>query len=118
MRTFVGTFICATTFASYAFAAPETTAPLPAYHLRGYYKLLEGGGPTVWRISDNNPWQVVINEPWIEPRLVKWGYVPFTHDSRNYYCQIDQKPLVGSNIARTTFLCGDAAAVFNNYFLR
>jgi hypothetical protein len=113
MRTVVGTFICLTAFASVAFAEPETNAPLPTYHLHGYYQLRDRSA--IWQLSDKSPWQVVKDEPWIEPRLVKWGYVPITHNSQHYYCLIDDKPITGSNIAKTTFVCGDASTVALNY---
>jgi hypothetical protein len=113
MRTVVGTFICLTALACVAFAAPETNAPLPTYHLHGYYKLRDRSA--IWQLSDRSPWQVVKDEPWIEPRVVKWGYVPIVHNSQRYYCLIDDRPITGSNIARTTFLCGDAATVQFNY---
>jgi hypothetical protein len=113
MRTVVGTFICLTALASVAFAEPETNAPLRTYHLHGFYKLRDR--TAIWQISDNSPWQVVKGEPWIEPRLVKWGYVPITHNSQHYYCLIDDKPITGSNIAKTTFVCGDASTVALNY---
>jgi hypothetical protein len=113
MRTVVGTFICLTALASVAFAEPETNTPLPTYHLHGFYKLRDR--TAIWQISDKSPWQVVKDEPWIEPRLVKWGYVPLTHNSQHYYCLIDDKPITGSNIAKTTFICGDASTVAFNY---
>ena len=114
MRILSRPFICLTALASVAFAAPESTAPLPTYHLRGYYKLVDE--KAIWQFSDNSPWQVVKNEPWIDARVVNWGYVPLTHDSRHYYCLIDDKPITGSNIAKTTFICGDADVVKFNYF--
>jgi hypothetical protein len=115
MRTVVGTFICLTALASVAFAVPETDAPLRTYHLHGFYKL--GNLSAVWQPSDDSPWQVVKDEPWIESRVVKWGYVPITHHSGHYYCLIDDKPITGSNIAKTTFVCGDASTVSFNYNL-
>jgi hypothetical protein len=69
----------------------------------------------IWQLSDRSPWQVVKDEPWIESRVVKWGYVPIVHNSQHYYCLIDDRPITGSNIARTTFLCGDASTVQFNY---
>jgi hypothetical protein len=114
MRTVVGTFICLTALASPAFAGSESTAPLPSYHLRGYYKLRDQAA--IWQLSDNSPWQVVKDEPWIDARVVKWGYVPITHDSKHYYCLIDDKPRTGSNIARETLICGDASGVSYDYF--
>ena len=113
MRAVVGTFICLSGLASLAFAAPESTAPLPTYHLHGYYSIREQNA--VWEYSDNSPWQVVANEPWIDPKVVKWGYVPLAHNSKHYYCLIDDKPLTGSNIAKKTFICGDASTVKFNY---
>jgi hypothetical protein len=112
MRT-AATFICLTALASVAFAGPETNAPLPTYHLHGYYKL--GNRSAIWQPSDRSPWQVVKDEPWIESRLVKWGYVPIVHNSEHYYCLIDDRPTTGSNVAKTTFVCGDASIVELNY---
>jgi hypothetical protein len=56
------------------------------------------------------------NEPWINPRLVKWGYVPMVHDSKPFYCLIDDRPRTGSHVMERTFICGDPAStelVFN-----
>ena len=109
MRLIVGCFACLTALSSLAFAAPESAAPLPAYHLHGYYQLHDDTG--VWTQSDDSPWQVVRDEAWIEPYLVKWGYVPMTHDSKHYYCQIDGRPRTGTNINQKTFVCGDPETV-------
>lgn len=91
----------------------DATAPaaalLPTYHLHGYYKLLNDF-PT-WQQSDDSPWQVVKDQPWIKPRLVKWGYVPMTHDSQNYYCLIDGGPRTGSHVTEPIFICGDPKTV-------
>src|ERR1700739_3034932 len=101
MRAILGCFACLASMTSLASAAPESPAapaaatPLPAYHLHGYYKLLDEI-PT-WQAGDDSPWQVVKGEPWIKPRLVKWGYVPIVHDSQPYYCLIDG-PRTGSHI--------------------
>jgi len=113
MRTVIGAFICLSALTSLALAASERAAPLPTYHIRGYYKL--GNLTAIWQYSDNSPWQVVENEPWIDPRLVKWGYVPMRHDSKNYLCLIDDRPITGSNIARKTFICGDVSTTSVNY---
>jgi hypothetical protein len=116
MRATVGSFACLAAMASVAFAAPEAapqsnstpTDSTPTYYLRGYYKL-DNQRP-VWQDSDSLPWsQVKTNAPWVNRRLVKWGYVPFTHDSRNYYCLIDHGPRTGSHVIETTFMCGDTA---------
>ena len=93
-----------------AFAAPESAPSgnsTPTYYLRGYYKI--DSQSAVWQASDAAPWsQVKESEPWVNRRIVsKWGYMPFTHDSKNYYCYIDDKPRTGSHVADTTFLCGD-----------
>ena len=118
MRATVGCFACLAAMASVAFAAPEAapqgnTTPTdssPTYYLRGYYKL-DNQRP-VWQASDSLPWtQVKTNAPWVNRRLVKWGYVPFTHDSKNYYCFIDDGPRTGSHVIETTFMCGDPATV-------
>ena len=118
MRAYVGSFACLAALGSVALAAPETapranatsTESPPTYYLRGYYTM-DSQRP-VWRESDNSPWlQVKANAPWVNPRLVKWGYVPFTHDSKNYYCLIDDKPRTGTHIKEITFICGDPATV-------
>jgi hypothetical protein len=114
MRAAVG---CCASFAamtSLAFAATESppsagTVPLPTYHLRGYYKLVNDL-PT-WQQSDDSPWQVVKDQPWIKPRLVKWGYVPMTHDSQRYYCLINDGPRTGSHVNEPIFICGDPKTV-------
>ena len=108
MRVAAGCFACLTAMASFAFAASPSEGqgdPAPTYYLRGFYKLLDQR-PT-WQASDDSPWQVVRNEPWVNPRLVKWGYVPMTHDSKRYYCLIDDRPRTGSHVIERTFVCGD-----------
>jgi hypothetical protein len=119
MRATMGCFACLAAMASVAFAAPETAPQgnstpadsMPTYYLRGYYKL-DSQRP-VWQASDSSPWsRVKTNEPWVNRRIVsKWGYFPFTHDSKNYYCQIDDGPRTGSHVIETTFMCGDPATV-------
>ena len=116
MRAIVGCVACLAAMTSLASAASESTAPaagaappLPTYYLHGYYKLLDNV-PT-WQQSDDSPWQVVKGEPWIKPRLVKWGYVPVTHDSEPYYCLIDNGPRTGSHVIEKTFICGDPKTV-------
>ena len=118
MRVPVGCFACLAAMASVAFAAPEAapqgnstpTDSTPTYFLRGYYKI-DSQRP-VWQDSDSSPWsQVKTNAPWVNRRVVKWGYVPFTHNSKNYYCLIDDKPRTGSHVMETTFICGDPAIV-------
>lgn len=109
MRAAVGSFACLTALASFASAAPESAAHQPTYHLHGYYKLY--GRMGMWHFSDDSPWQVVKDEPWIDPRVVKWGYVPLTHNSEHYYCIIDYGPRTGSKISERTFMCGDPETV-------
>ncbi len=109
MRVAAGCFACVAAMASLAFAASPSEGqgvPEPTYYLHGFYQLLDQR-PT-WQRSDDSPWQVVKkNEPWVKPRLVKWGYVPITHDSKRYYCLIDDRPLTGSHIIEQTFICAD-----------
>lgn len=117
MRTAVQYFaLLITTAASIALAAPDSTeTPPPSYHLHGYYKLIDQEG--TWQRSSDSPWEVVKKASWIKPRLVKWGYVPITHDSQNFYCLIDNAPRTGSNITEPRFVCGDPETVewlFNN----
>jgi hypothetical protein len=109
MRVATVSLACLTALTSFAFAAPQSAAPQPSYHLRGYYELHYQ--VATWQTSDDSPWQVVKDEPWIQARLVKWGYIPMTHDSKRYYCLIDDHPRTGSNIAGKTFICGDPATV-------
>ena len=105
MRAAVGSFACLIGLASLASAA----ALQPTYHVHGYYKL--NGRVAMWQFSDASPWQVVKDEPWVDSRLVKWGYVPLTHDSQHYYCLIDDSPRTGSRISEKTFVCGDPETV-------
>jgi len=84
----------------------------PVY-LPGFYKLSERDA--IWQYSDRSPWNIVKSAPWADPRLVKWGYVPVTHDSQNYYCLIDATPRTGSHIAERVFTCGDPATVEEIY---
>jgi hypothetical protein len=118
MRAAMECFACLAAMASVASAAPQAapqenatpTDSTPTYYLRGYYKI-DSQRP-VWQDSDSSPWsQVKTNTPWVNQRVVKWGYVPFTHDSKNYYCLIDDKPRTGSHVPEATFICGDPAIV-------
>ena len=108
MRAAVGysIFLAAIT-ASIAFAAPQTeSTPI---HLQGFYEL-DRVTPT-WRVSDSSPWYLMKNAEWSNPKLVKQGYVPVMHDSKQYYCLIDKTPKIGSRMPEHTFLCGEPAAV-------
>ena len=110
MRAAVASFACLTAMASLAFAAPPQEGSIPTYYLRGYYRL-DDQRPT-WQDSDSSPWsEVKSNAPWVNRRLVNWGYVPFTHDSKNYYCMIDHGSRTGSHVVDVTFMCGDPATV-------
>ena len=118
MHATVGYFACLAAMASVAFAEPEAapqgnstpTDSTPTYYLRGYYKL-DNQRPT-WQASDSSPWtQVKTKTPWVNPRLVKWGYLPFTHDSKNYYCLIEEGAQTGSHVIDTTFMCGEPDTV-------
>jgi hypothetical protein len=108
MRAAVGCSIClATIAASIAFATPQTeSTPI---HLQGFYEL-EKVTPT-WRPSDSSPWYLMKSAEWANPNLLKHGYVPVVHDSKQYYCLIDKTPKIGSRMPEQTFLCGDSAAV-------
>ena len=110
MRATVGSFACLVAMGGMAFATPQgkpTPADsTPTYYLRGYYNL-DNQRPA-WHDSDSLPWsRVKSNAPWVNPLLVKWGYVPFTHDSKNYYCLIEEAARTGSHVMDTTFMCGD-----------
>jgi len=118
MRATVGCFVGLAALTSVAFGATGTAPvdgsapphPLPTYYLRGYYQI--DNQLPVWHDSDDAGWsQVKPNEPWVNRRIVKWGYVPFTHDGQNYYCLIDKGPRTGSHIHDVTFMCGDPATV-------
>lgn len=109
MRAAVGSLACLAALVPLAFAAPETAPPPPTYHLHGYYHLYNR--MATWQFSDGSPWQVVKDDPWIDPMVVKWGYVPMTHNSKHYYCLIDDRPRTGSNIIEKTFVCGDPEVV-------
>ena len=115
MRAIVGCFASLAALTSMALGAAPVNSPvaphaLPTYYLRGYYNF-EAELP-VWQDSDAAPWsQVKTNEPWVNRRIVKWGYVPFTHDAKNYYCLIDKGPRTGSHVDDITFFCADPEAV-------
>ena len=115
MRATVGYTAClAAMAASLAFAAsPPESTPV---HLSGFYQL--DWVPT-WRSSDSSPWYVMKQADWANPRLIKWGYVPVTHDAKRYYCLIDYSPKTGSHIPEHTFMCGDpetAEWLFDNNY--
>jgi hypothetical protein len=113
MRAAVGYFVGLTALASLTCAALVSAAPLRTYHLKGYYKLNEQEG--IWQPSDNTPWQVVSDQPWIDRMVVKWGYLPMVHDSQNYYCLIQDSPTTGTRMTDKTFVCGDPATVESIY---
>jgi hypothetical protein len=122
MRATVGCFACLAAVGGVAFATPQgnpTPADsIPTYYLRGYYKI-DNQSPA-WQKSNSSPWtQVKRNTPWVNPRLVKWGYVPFAHDSANYYCLIQDGPQTGSHVVDKIFLCGEPDTVqwlFQNHW--
>jgi hypothetical protein len=105
MRARVGYLVGLAAIASVSWAAAQSEQS-PVY-LRGYYKLYDQY--SVWQYSDHSPWYMLKSAPWADQRLVKWGFVPVTHDSQNYYCLIDHSPPTGSHIAEWTFSCGDPA---------
>jgi len=78
-----------------------------------YYRLYDRY--SVWLFSDPAPWYIVNDAPWADPRLVKWGYVPVTHEAQNFYCLIGHEPLTGSHIATRTLACGDPLTVEQLY---
>lgn len=116
MRAAVGCFACLVAIsATTAFATPQTeSTPI---RLQGFYEL-ERATPT-WRVSDSSPWYLLKNAEWANPRFVKQGYVPFVHDSKQYYCLIDKSPQIGSHLPEQTLLCGEPTEVEwlvnNNY---
>jgi hypothetical protein len=111
MRAAAGFFAALAAMASMSLAAPPSDRS-PIY-LRGYYRIYDQY--SIWKYSDSIPWYVVKGAPWADSRLVKWGYVPVTHDSKQYYCLIDRQPHTGSNILEPTFTCGDPATVEELY---
>jgi hypothetical protein len=63
-------------------------------------------------VIDQAPWQVTKDAPWVDKRLVNWGYVPATHLGKNYYCLVGQNPQVGSRLPLTkSNFCGDETYV-------
>jgi hypothetical protein len=64
-----------------------------------------------WRLSDSSPWYLMKSAEWASPNLLKHGYVPVVHDSKQYYCLIDKTPKIGSRMPEQAFLCGDSATV-------
>jgi hypothetical protein len=114
VRATVFCFASLVALSSVAFATPQgdstPTGSLPSFYLRGYYKL-DDRHPT-WQASDSSPWsQLKKQTPWVNPRLVKWGYIPFEHNAKNYYCLIEEGARTGSHLADTTFMCGDPNTV-------
>ncbi len=107
MRATAGVLVCLAALLMSATAA-QPKEPSPIY-LRGYYRLTDRY--SVWRLSNSSPWYIVKDAPWADPRLVKWGYVPVTHDAQQYYCLIDHEPPTGSRIPVWIFACGDPATV-------
>jgi hypothetical protein len=87
-------------------ARPSEPAPI---YLRGYYRFYERN--SVWQYSDGMPWYVLKDAAWTDPRLIKWGYVPVSHDAQDYYCLIDHDAPTGSRIPVWIFACGDPATV-------
>ena len=105
----------ATVVASVALAESPQAAAIRSYRLQGYYELDKN---PVWKLSDSAPWVIESDAPWANPRLLKWGYRPVTHDDKHYYCLIDTKPRTGSHVIEDTFTCGDpntAQWLFNTY---
>ena len=116
MRTIARCLACLAATPSLAFAASQPATDPRPIHLLGFYQL--DRVPT-WRFSDSSPWYVVKNVDWANPRLLKWGYVPVMHDSKPYYCLIDNSPRTGSHISEYTFMCGDPATaewLFDNNY--
>jgi hypothetical protein len=62
--------------------------------------------------GDRNPWYVLRQASWADPALLKYGYVPVSHDGGDYYCLIRHEPFLGTRIAPGAyFICGDSADV-------
>ena len=87
-------------------ARPSESSPI---YLSGYYRVYPSY--TAWQSGDGLPWYVVKDAPWADARLVKWGYLPVTHNAQNYYCIIEHDPPTGSRIPLWRFACGDPATV-------
>jgi len=111
MRASAGFVVCLAVAAVAAVTA-RSSEPSPTY-LRGYYKLDEHF--LVWQPGDSSPWYVVMDAPWADPLLVKWGYAPVMHNAQNYYCVIDHVPPIGSHIPMWMFACGDPETVEHIY---
>jgi len=59
----------------------------------------------------HSPWQVVKNAPWADKRLTGWGFLPATHDGKNYYCLSGNHPQVGTRLPTPSTSCGDTSGV-------
>jgi hypothetical protein len=103
MRAAVGCVACLTAMTSLSFAAPHNSFSTPA--LSGNYPV----GAATWQIGDTSSWTEVKQAPWINPQLVKAGFVPFVHESKHYYCRVSHGPQIGSHVIERTFMCADTS---------
>ena len=102
MRAGLGCVTCLTAMTSLSFAAPYGSST-PT--LSGNYPV----GAATWQISDTSPWTEVKEAQWVNPQLVKAGFVPFMHESKHYYCRISHAPQIGSHVIERTFMCADTS---------
>ena len=120
MRADVACSVCLVALMTSVSFADSQTEPRPI-QLQGFYELNKA--TETWRVSDGSPWYLMKNTSWANPRVLKQGYVPVLHDSKQYYCMIDRRPKIGSRLptAEPTFACGEPLEVEwlvdNNYSL-
>lgn len=109
MRVTVGCSVClAAITASIAYAGSQVE--LTPIHLRGFYQIDKMGTATLQR-SDGLPWYVMKNAEWGNSGVLKLGYLPVLHDSKQYYCLIEKTERIGSRFPAKLLLCGDPVAV-------
>ncbi len=109
MRAATGCSVClAAITASIAYAGSQIeSTPI---HLRSFYEIDEMGTATLKR-SDSSPWYVLKTADWGNSGILKLGYVPVLHDSKQFYCLIETIQKTGAHFPEKGFLCGDPAAV-------
>ena len=43
-------------------------------------------------------WKLAWDEDWVDPRFLRRGYQPATHDDERYYCRLDPTPRIASRL--------------------
>jgi hypothetical protein len=92
---------CALMLTSVALGAQTEVAR--TFTLHGYYAL---GFHPLWQESDHRPWYLLKQAPWVDQRLINYGYVAVIHDRKHYYCLIQNAPPTGTRIGEPTHICG------------